>query len=112
MLKTYSLRENKQFKFLYNRGRNFVYPNFIIYAKENKKPFNRIGITVSKKIGDAVKRNRAKRVLKEAYRLIETEVATGYDFVFVARSKTPFVSMNIIKRDMQNAFKKNGLLEK
>ena len=111
MQKTYSICENGLFKYLYNKGRSFVHPYFIIYCKDNKKDFNRIGITVSKKIGNSVKRNRAKRVLKEAYRIIENEVATGYDFIFVARSKTPFISMNIIKKDMFNTFKKNNFLK-
>lgn len=110
MQKTISLSENKQFKLLYNRGKSFVYPFFVLYIRPNRFPYNRLGITVGKKVGNAVKRNRAKRVIKEAYRLLETELCIGYDFVLVARSKTPFVSMNVIKKDLAAVFKRQQLL--
>ena len=70
-----------------------------------------MGITVSKKIGGAVVRNRAKRVIREAYRLIEEDISDGYDFIFVARTKTAQVSMNEVKSQLYKAMKKHKLLK-
>ena len=109
MKKTKSLKENRVFRQLYAKGKSDVYPLFILYFKRNNREFNTLGITVSKKTGNAVLRNRAKRVIKEAYRLSEHKIKSGYHFVFVARGKTPFVPMNAVKKQMEAAFKKNGL---
>ncbi len=57
---------------------------------------NRLGIIAGKKVGNAVKRNRARRIIREAFRLIEPELKSKtekhYDFVFVARGKTPYLT--------------------
>lgn len=94
MEKTEILKLNKEFKRLYYRGKSNINPLIVTYAKRNNLKVNRIGITTSKKIGKAVYRNRARRLLKEAYRLLEPCTPTGWDFVFVARSKTTFSNLN------------------
>ena len=60
----------------------------VTYVVKNKLGINRIGITTSKKIGNAVERNRARRIIKVAYRNCYSQIKTGYDLVFVARNKT------------------------
>ena len=65
MKNTVALKKNRIFRNLYG-GKRKVTPEFVLYYKKNKLTFNRLGITVSKKIGHAVERNRAKRVLREA----------------------------------------------
>lgn len=106
MLNTTSLTLNKEFKRAYYRGRAFTTPVVVVYALKNHKGTNRIGLTASKKVGKAVQRNRARRIMKEAYRLLEPEFPVGWDFVFVARTKTAFVSMNDVMKAMHFALKK------
>ena len=88
MIKNVSLNKNKNFKYVYNRGKNVVSPILVTYVVKNKLGINRIGITTSKKIGNAVERNRARRIIKVAYRNCYSQIKTGYDLVFVARNKT------------------------
>lgn len=89
MAQIQKLRLNKEFKRLYYSGRFLAHPLLICYLKKNRRPVNRIGITTSKKVGNAVKRNRARRVILAAYRELAPELPQGYDMVFVARDGTP-----------------------
>lgn len=82
---TKALNNNKDFISLYNRGKNAVTPFLAMYCRKNGLRFNRLGITVSSKIGKAVVRNRVRRRIKEAYRLNEDKFKTPYDIVIVSR---------------------------
>ncbi|MBR4305755.1 MAG: ribonuclease P protein component [Ruminiclostridium sp.] len=86
------IKKDKEFRFLFNKGESIVSYAFICYVRENKRRVNRIGIVTGKKVGNAVKRNRARRVIREAFRLIEPHLRAKtkkrYDFIFVARAKT------------------------
>ena len=81
------LKQNSDFRKIYGRGRSFVHPAFVTYAFKNKKDKTRLGITVSKKLGGAVLRNRAKRLLTAAFREVSPKIKQGFDFVLVARSR-------------------------
>lgn len=106
MQHTESLKLNTEFRRAYYRGRTFTTPVVVVYALKNHKGINRVGLTATKKIGKAVQRNRARRILKEAYRLLEAEFPVGYDFVFVARTKTVFSSTSDVQRAMRFALQK------
>lgn len=81
-----SLKLNHVFRRLYaTKGAANAY--LVLYARRNRTPCNRVGITVGKKIGHAVVRNRTRRRLREVYRLNEALFTPGYDIVVVARSK-------------------------
>lgn len=90
-----SLRENRDFTLMFKKGKSIVTWGFACYMKPNNKGFNRCGVVCGKKIGNAVKRNRAKRVIMAAFRKLEPmlrqKTNKRFDFVFVARGKTPFV---------------------
>lgn len=80
-----SLRKNRQFQFVYKYGRSYANKYLVMYIKENGLGMNRIGISVSKKVGNSVVRHRVKRLIKESYRLHENVFNSGLDMVIVAR---------------------------
>ena len=100
MNKTVSIKLNREFRFLYKRGKSAVSPVLAIYAKKTKNTSNRIGITVSTKVGKAVVRNRVRRRIREAYRLNEHSFIDGCDVVIVARVRAASVSFHEIEKNL------------
>lgn len=86
MLYTEILNDNKVFLTLYKKGKFTASKYTVIYVKPNCRPYNRFGITAGKKIGNAVCRNRAKRLIRQAYRDFEIRLPVGLDIVIVARA--------------------------
>lgn len=85
---TTSLNRNFQFRRMYRSAKSKTDKYLVLYYRKNKnRKENRLGITVSKKIGTAVVRNRIRRLIKENYRRNEGQIRKGYDFVIVARSR-------------------------
>lgn len=84
----------------------------IMKSRPDKQYINRIGITASKKIGGAVQRNRAKRVIREALRLLMQEytVKTGHLIVIAAREKATVCKMQDVKRDVQSALMRLSMI--
>ena len=105
-----TLNQNKDFKRLYFKGKSFVSPVVVVYVMKNKSNNIRYGITTSKKVGKACKRNRAKRVINVAFYSLLPDISNGYDFVFVARAKTPFVKSDYVLRCMSKQLKQAGVL--
>lgn len=112
MQKTLPIKENKDFIRIYKRGKSFVCPTLVVYAFKNRRNINRIGITTSKKIGKAVVRNRARRVIREAYRSVEPKTKPGWDLVIVARGKTAARKSTEIAVVLKNILANAGVLEK
>lgn len=100
------IKKDKEFRFLFKKGDSIVTDAFVCYARESKRRVNRIGIVTGKKVGNAVKRSRARRVIREAFRLIEPllrdKTQKRYDFIFVARAKTPAMKSTQVYRQMEN----------
>ena len=84
MEKTVILNQNRDFQLLYQRGKKIASPYAIIYLRKTRRKYNRLGITVGKKVGCAVKRSRARRVIRQAYRETEHLMPVGMDMVIVA----------------------------
>ena len=80
-----SLKKNHQFQFVYKHGRSYANKYFVMIIKENGLEKNRIGISVSKKVGNSVVRHRITRLVRESYRLHESVFNSGLDIVVVAR---------------------------
>ncbi len=105
-----TLKSNPDFRRLYNRGKAITDPALVIYYSKNRAGICRIGITTSKKIGNAVERNHSRRLLKEAFRSVCPRVKPQYDIVIVARSKTKYVKSTRLAEIMMSIFEKEGML--
>ena len=82
-----SLKKNYEFRVVYKKGKSFANKYLVLYKLKNNKTNNRIGISVSKKVGNSVVRSRVTRLIREGYRLNEECIEKeGWDFVVIARS--------------------------
>ena len=86
-----SLKKNSQFQFVYKNGKSYANKYFVMYVKENGLGINRLGISVSKKVGNSVVRHRVTRLVRESYRLHESIFNSGLDIVVVARQSAATV---------------------
>ncbi|MFH5836987.1 ribonuclease P protein component [Proteiniclasticum sp. C24MP] len=115
-MKHEKVRKNSEFHLVYRRGRSFANNLLVLYVFKNRKnhingvPFNRIGISVSKKVGKSVVRSRVKRLISESYRLNKDRYQQGYDFVIIARVSSHDKSYSEIEKALIHVFKKAGLV--
>ncbi len=107
---TVSLNKNYEFHRLYNKGKSAASPLLILYCRKNGRPFNRLGITVSKKIGKAVHRNKLRRRIRETYRINEGSFVPGWDIIVVARVKGRFAPYSALSEDFLSLAARLGLI--
>ena len=105
-----SLKKNEQFRFVYKNGRSYANKYFIMYVKENGLDKNRIGISVSKKVGNSVVRHRITRLVRESYRLHESVFNSGLDMVVIARKSAKDKTCQDIGSALQHLGKLHGIL--
>ena len=107
--RTYSLKRHKEFRFTYRTGRQVGGGSFVLVTARNRKNKVQVGFSVSKKIGNSVTRNRAKRRLKACFSPLLLQVKPGYNLIFIARSgalTAPFLSM---QKSMVTALQRAGV---
>lgn len=100
------VRKNKEFKIIYSKGKSVVNRYLVMYYCKNSLPYNRVGFSISKKVGKSVIRNRVKRLMKEAFRLRTIDLQSGYDIVFVARVRMNQADFETVKKSMFPLLKK------
>lgn len=110
MKKIKIIKKNSHFQRLYKKGKSLVSPCFVCYLRKRNGDGVFFGITVSKKIGNAVMRNRAKRVLRVAVREAVKRGLSSCELLLVARSKTPFVKSDRVVRELCSLLEKEELL--
>ncbi len=112
MLFTCSLKKNNQFKVVYNKGKSIADKLLVMYVYPNRTEGNRLGLSVSKKVGKSVIRNRIRRLIKESYRAVEKEgVRAGYDIVVIARQSSSEAVYCEIRQSVSKLLYKHGLTE-
>ena len=108
---TDTLKKNYEFRRLYKKGKSAVTPYLVLYVRQTGRDTNRIGVTVSNKIGKAVVRNKIRRRLREVYRLHTPELKQGYDIILVARVRTAHAPWPEIQKQFLKLCRKLDLLE-
>lgn len=110
MLKEEVLRERKDFTALYNKGKSVREKSFILLYRENGLSFTRRAFLASKKVGNSVNRNRARRLLRESYRQLENRVKPGYDMLFIARKSIISMKCQEVNKSMEEALRVKNLM--
>ncbi|MBR6005076.1 MAG: ribonuclease P protein component [Clostridia bacterium] len=110
MAELITLNQNIEFRHAYNRGRSKADPALITYAVKNRAGVCRYGITVSKKTGCAVERNRCRRIIRAAYASLAGECNGAWDIVFVARFRTKSLKSTDIEPVMRRQLEELGVI--
>ena len=106
-----ALKENHIFQRLYHKGHSCAGKYMVVYCRPNHMGFNRVGYTVSKKLGKAHVRNRTRRRIREVYRLNEEKFQPGWDIVVVARTRAVEAPFEKLTASYLTLAKKAGILK-
>ncbi|RLL41734.1 ribonuclease P protein component [Oceanobacillus piezotolerans] len=113
MKKQYRIKKNSEFQQVFNKGKSFANRQLVIYYLERTDQVHfRIGLSVGKKIGNAVTRNRIKRYLRQAFQELEENIKFPYDIVIIARNQTKNMEYEEIKKSLIHLLYKEKLLKK
>ena len=106
-----TLKKNHEFRRLYQKGASAVGGAMVVYCRKNRLGHGRLGVTVSTKLGGAVVRNRARRRLREVYRLAQGDLLQGFDIIAVARGRAVDGPYDRLTKAFYRACRELGLLE-
>ena len=106
-----TVKENREFRRIYRKGRSAVCPCMVVYCQRNRSGASRLGITVSTKLGKAVVRNKVRRRLREIYRLNRDRMVAGYDVIVVARVRAARTTYQKLEESYLRALGQLELLE-
>lgn len=109
MKNTFALKKNQDFKLVYGKGKSHVNRLLVVYFLPNGSNHNVLGLSVSKKVGNSVVRNKVKRRIRESYRLNEETIASGYDIVIIARVRAKDSDFHSVNRALIHLLKKSKL---
>ena len=107
-----SLKKNRDFQVVYKNGRSYANKYLVMYIMENDQNKNRLGISVSKKVGNSVVRHHITRLVRESYRLHEEIFNSGLDIVVIARNSAASVSYHEVESAMLHLGKLHGIISK
>ncbi|MFC4558486.1 ribonuclease P protein component [Virgibacillus kekensis] len=113
MKKKYRIKDNEEFQDVLKLGKSFANRQLVIYyVKKPEQVHFRIGISVGKKIGNAVMRNQIKRYLRQAFLELEDKVMPMYDIVVIARQPTKNMNFHEVKKSLIHLLSKERVLKK
>jgi ribonuclease P protein component len=103
------LRRESDVRRVYHEGRSWAHSLLVLVARPNDLAFSRVGVTASRRVGNAVARNRAKRLLREAARVLYHRFGTGWDVMLIARSPVLKVKEPQVERALASLLRQAGL---
>ena len=101
----FTLRKQRDFSRVYKKGSSRGSKYLVVLYRENRLGYTRTAFVASKKVGNAVTRNRARRLMKESYRSLEAGIAKGYDIIFVARNTIEGCTEAEVEKVMRTALR-------
>ena len=112
MLKHDVLRRKEDFDRIYRKGKSVGDRYVVVFCLKNDTDKNRIAFLASKKVGNSVERNRARRLMRESVRLSDIDVHQGYDFIMIARNTINGKKCADVKKSIEAALKRLKVTEK
>lgn len=112
MKKKFRIKKNEEFQYVFRKGKSFANRQLVIYYLEKKEQTHfRVGLSVGKKIGNAVTRNRIKRYLRQAFQELDSSIKYPYDIVIIARNPTKNMGYEEVKKSLTHLLYKERLLK-
>ena len=106
MRKKEILRKKDDFQAIYQAGKSVPERYVVLFYRKNDLPYSRTAFLASKKVGNSIQRNRAKRLMKESYRLNADRFLDGYDLIFIARNTINGKKQKDVQKSLLNAAKR------
>lgn len=111
MKRSFRLKKTADFKRVRRLGKAYPHPLIVLIALPNELPFSRIAVVAGRSVGNAVKRNRAKRIMREVLRKLLPEISTGWDLIMIARKPLSTATFSEVQEAIQSVLQRARLTE-
>ncbi|EGA91211.1 ribonuclease P [Planococcus donghaensis MPA1U2] len=105
MNKDQRIKKNKEFQHIFKKGKSFANRQFIVYVLKNEQPEFRVGLSVSKKVGNAVARNRIKRYIRQTFLELKDDLLPNADYIIIARPQAATLDFHESKKSLEHVLK-------
>ena len=105
MNKHQRIKKNKEFQHIFKKGKSFANRQFIVYVLKNEQPEFRLGLSVSKKVGNAVARNRIKRYIRQTFLELKEDLLPNADYIIIARPQAATLDFHESKKSLEHVLK-------
>ncbi|MGH2316117.1 ribonuclease P protein component [Planococcus sp. SE5232] len=105
MNKHQRIKKNKEFQQIFKKGKSFANRQFIVYVMKNEQPEFRLGLSVSKKVGNAVARNRIKRYIRQTFLELKDDLLPNADYIIIARPQAATLDFHESKKSLEHVLK-------
>ena len=112
MNKKQRIKKNAEFQTIFKKGKSFANRQFVVYCLNNEEDYYRVGLSVSKKVGNAVVRNRIKRYIRQTLLEINDQVFPNMDYIIIARNPAAKLDFHETKKSMEHVLKVAKVLKK
>ncbi|TQR20019.1 ribonuclease P protein component [Psychrobacillus vulpis] len=105
MNKSQRVKKNEEFQAIFKNGKSFANRQFVVYCLENEQAYFRVGLSVSKKVGNAVVRNRIKRYIRQTFLELTDQIYPNMDYIIIARNPAAKLDFHETKKSLEHVMK-------